>query len=53
VIVVAYQSGDALTRCLESLAGEDVIVVDNDADNVGFGAGSSRLACVSWSGPSF
>jgi GT2 family glycosyltransferase len=44
VIVVAYQSGDALTRCLESLAGEDVIVVDNDADNVGFGAGCNRGA---------
>ena len=44
MIVVAYQSGDALTRCLESLAGEDVIVVDNDADNVGFGAGCNRGA---------
>jgi GT2 family glycosyltransferase len=44
VIVVAYQSGDALARCLESLAGEDVIVVDNDADNVGFGAGCNRGA---------
>ena len=29
VIVVAYESGDALTRCLDSLAGEDVIVVNN------------------------
>jgi len=44
VIVVAYRSGDALARCLESLAGEDVIVVDNDADNVGFGAGCNRGA---------
>ena len=44
MIVVAYRSGDALTRCLESLAGEDVIVVDNDADNVGFGAGCNRGA---------
>jgi GT2 family glycosyltransferase len=44
VIVVAYQSGDALARCLESLAGENVIVVDNDADNVGFGAGCNRGA---------
>ena len=31
VIVVAYDSGDALTRCLDSLAGEDVIVVNNGA----------------------
>jgi GT2 family glycosyltransferase len=44
VIIVAYQSGDALARCLESLAGENVIVVDNDADNVGFGAGCNRGA---------
>jgi GT2 family glycosyltransferase len=29
VIVVAYDSGDALTRCLDSLADEDVIVVNN------------------------
>jgi GT2 family glycosyltransferase len=33
VIIVAYQSGDALTRCLDSLAGQDgvaeVVVVDN------------------------
>jgi GT2 family glycosyltransferase len=29
VIVVAYNSGDALTRCLDSLAGEDVVVVNN------------------------
>ncbi|HEY2372456.1 MAG TPA: glycosyltransferase family 2 protein [Gaiellaceae bacterium] len=29
VIVVAHRSGEALTRCLDSLAGEDVIVVDN------------------------
>jgi GT2 family glycosyltransferase len=29
VIVVAYESGDALTRCLDSLEGEDVIVVNN------------------------
>ena len=44
MIVVAYQSGDALTRCLDSLAGEDVVVVDNDSDNVGFGAGCNRGA---------
>jgi len=29
VVVVAYGSGDALTRCLDSLAGEDVVVVNN------------------------
>ena len=29
VIVVAHRSGEALTRCLDSLEGEDVIVVDN------------------------
>jgi GT2 family glycosyltransferase len=29
VIIVAHESGDALTRCLDSLAGEDVIVVNN------------------------
>ena len=31
VIVVAFNSGDALTRCLDSLAGEDVVVVNNGA----------------------
>ncbi len=44
MIVVAYQSGDALARCLDSLAGENVVVVDNDSDNVGFGAGCNRGA---------
>ena len=29
VIIVAYNSGEALTRCLDSLAGEDVVVVNN------------------------
>ena len=29
VIVVAFRSGEALTRCLDSLEGEDVIVVNN------------------------
>ena len=29
VIVVAYRSGEALTRCLDSLEGNDVVVVDN------------------------
>ena len=29
VIVVAYQSGEALTRCLDSLDGADAIVVNN------------------------
>jgi GT2 family glycosyltransferase len=29
VIVVAFNSGDALTRCLDSLAGEDLSVVNN------------------------
>ena len=29
VIVVAYRSGEALTRCLDSLEGHDVVVVDN------------------------
>jgi GT2 family glycosyltransferase len=29
VIVVAYESGDALTRCLDSLEGDDVVVVNN------------------------
>jgi len=51
VIVVAYDSGDALERCLASLAGEDVLVVNNGGPltlagvrvvesgrNVGFGA---------------
>ena len=31
MIVVAFNSGDALTRCLDSLAGEDVVVVNNGA----------------------
>ena len=30
-VVVAYNSGEALTRCLDSLAGEDVVVVNNGA----------------------
>jgi GT2 family glycosyltransferase len=29
VIVVAYESGDALTRCLDALDGQDVVVVNN------------------------
>jgi GT2 family glycosyltransferase len=57
VVVVAYDSGDALTRCLESLAGEDVVVVNNGppvdvanartldvGENIGFGAACNRGA---------
>ena len=29
VIVVAFESGDALTRCLDSLSGHEVVVVNN------------------------
>jgi GT2 family glycosyltransferase len=29
VIIVAYNSGEALTRCLDSLEGADAIVVSN------------------------
>jgi len=60
VVVVAFESGDALTRCLDSLSGQDVIVVDNGGGpeidaaaerarvvhsaNDGFGAGCNRGA---------
>jgi GT2 family glycosyltransferase len=46
VIVVAYESGDALTRCLDSLAGEDVIVVNNGSHATEIDDASSRARVV-------
>ena len=45
MIVVAYESGDALTRCLDSLSGENVVVVNNGAHGPEIDAAASR-ACV-------
>jgi GT2 family glycosyltransferase len=47
VIVVAHQAGDALTRCLDSLAGEDVIVVDNGGGGPEIDAAAQRARVIS------
>jgi GT2 family glycosyltransferase len=46
VIVVAYQSGDALTRCLDSLGDADVIVVDNGAGGPEIDAAAQRARVI-------
>jgi GT2 family glycosyltransferase len=46
VIVVAFRSGEALTRCLESLAGEDVIVVNNGPPAPEIDAAAERVRVV-------
>jgi len=46
VIVVAYNSGDALTRCLDSLAGEDVVVVNNGAHGPEIENAASRARVI-------
>jgi GT2 family glycosyltransferase len=45
-IVVAYNSGDALTRCLDSLDGVDVVVVDNGSHGPEVGAARGRERVV-------
>jgi GT2 family glycosyltransferase len=46
VIVVAYDSGDALTRCLDSLAGHDVVVVNHGARGPEIEAAEQRARVV-------
>jgi len=46
VIVVAHRAGDALTRCLDSLAGEDVIVVDNGGGGPEIDAAAQRVQVI-------
>ncbi|HKC22776.1 MAG TPA: glycosyltransferase, partial [Gaiellaceae bacterium] len=53
VIVVAYQSGDALGRCLDSLAGHDVIVVDNGGGGPEVDAAAERARVVHSSNDGF
>src|SRR5437763_1741542 len=47
VIVVAHRSGAALTRCLDSLTGEDVIVVDNGGGGPEIDAAAQRVQVIS------
>ncbi|HEX3224590.1 MAG TPA: glycosyltransferase family 2 protein [Gaiellaceae bacterium] len=53
VIVVAHHAGDALTRCLDSLDGEDVIVVDNGGGGPEIGAAAQRVRVISSSNDGF
>lgn len=46
VVVVAHRAGDGLTRCLDSLAGEDVIVVDNGGGGPEIDAASQRARVI-------
>jgi len=46
VIVVAYESGDALTRCLDSLEGQDVVVVNNGSRTPEIEAAERRVRVV-------
>lgn len=46
VIVVAHRAGSALTRCLDSLAGEDVIVVDNGGGGPEVDAAAQRATVI-------
>jgi GT2 family glycosyltransferase len=46
VIVVAYDSGDALTRCLDSLDGADVVVVNHGAHGPEIEAAEQRVRVV-------
>lgn len=45
-IVVAYDSGDALTRCLDSLAGVDTVVVNNGGHGPEIAAAEQRARVV-------
>ena len=53
MIVVAYESGDALTRCLDSLAGEDVVVVNNGAFGPEIDVAASRVRVIDSSNVGF
>jgi GT2 family glycosyltransferase len=46
VIVVAFQSGEALTRCLDSLAGADTIVVNNGVRGPEIEAAATRVRVI-------
>ena len=46
VIVVAHHAGGALTRCLDALDGEDVIVVDNGGGGPEIDAASQRVHVI-------
>jgi GT2 family glycosyltransferase len=46
VIVVAHRAGPALTRCLDALDGEDVIVVDNGGGGPEIDAASERTTVI-------
>lgn len=46
VIVVAHRAGDALGRCLDSLDGEDVIVVDNGGGGPEIDAAARRAQVI-------
>ena len=46
VIVVAHRAGDALTRCLDALEGEDVIVVDNGGGGPEVDAAAQRARVI-------
>jgi GT2 family glycosyltransferase len=47
VVIVAHRAGDALTRCLDSLAGEDVVVVDNGGGGPEIEAAARRARVIS------
>ena len=47
VIIVAHRAGDALTRCLDALDGEDVIVVDNGGGGPEIDAATKRVRVIS------
>lgn len=53
VIVVAHRSGEALTRCLDSLDGEDVIVVDNGGGGPEIDAAAERVQVIASSNRGF
>ncbi len=46
VIVVAHRAGGALTRCLDSLEGEEVIVVDNGGGGPEIEAAAQRVQVI-------
>jgi GT2 family glycosyltransferase len=46
VIVVAYRSGGALVRCLDSLEGQDVVVVNNGGPGDEIAAAETRVRVV-------
>ncbi len=46
MIVVAYESDDALLRCLDSLAGEEVVVVNNGSHSAAIESAASRAHVI-------